>query len=175
MKSTTYPIIRANGSHVDALQQLSVTTFVHTFAASNTEEDMRLYLEESMQTHQLAAELADDQNLFYMVTIDQEYVAYGKAKIIENPKDLEGHKAMEIERLYVLAAYKQKGIGSFLLHFYTQLAKQAQCTMLFLGVWEHNAPAIAFYEAAGFTAYSSHIFKLGTDLQTDILMKKVIV
>lgn len=41
-----------------------------------------------------------------------------------------------------------------------------------LGVWEHNHRALRFYEKNGFIAFGTHIFQLGNDQQTDILMKK---
>ena len=41
---------------------------------------------------------------------------------------------------------------------------------LWLGVWEHNARAIRFYEKCGFRDAGSHPFLLGNDLQTDRIM-----
>jgi diamine N-acetyltransferase len=50
--------------------------------------------------------------------------------------------------------------------------QQQGCDTVWLGVWEHNPRAIAFYEKWGFEKFGAHDFLLGTDLQTDILMKK---
>jgi ribosomal protein S18 acetylase RimI-like enzyme len=40
-----------------------------------------------------------------------------------------------------------------------------------LGVWEENHRALAFYTKNGFIAFDKHIFRLGNDEQTDIMMK----
>jgi ribosomal protein S18 acetylase RimI-like enzyme len=45
---------------------------------------------------------------------------------------------------------------------------------VWLGVWEKNLRAISFYEKNGFIAFDQHIFQLGDDRQTDIMMKKLI-
>ena len=44
---------------------------------------------------------------------------------------------------------------------------------LWLGVWEHNPRARAFYRKWGFVEVGTHIFVLGSDPQTDILMQRV--
>ena len=50
-------------------------------------------------------------------------------------------------------------------------AREKQAHYVWLGVWEKNERAIAFYRKNGFVAFDTHIFKLGDDEQTDILMK----
>ena len=52
-----------------------------------------------------------------------------------------------------------------------KIAKESNLDYIWLGVWEHNFPAIKFYEKHGFKKFSTHIFKLGNDEQTDYLMK----
>ena len=52
-----------------------------------------------------------------------------------------------------------------------QIAKQKKVNYLWLGVWGKNPKAIGFYQRMGFVTYDKHIFKLGDDLQTDLLMK----
>jgi ribosomal protein S18 acetylase RimI-like enzyme len=43
---------------------------------------------------------------------------------------------------------------------------------VWLGVWEHNPRAIAFYKKYGFISVGEHPFPLGGDLQRDIVMAK---
>jgi ribosomal protein S18 acetylase RimI-like enzyme len=52
-----------------------------------------------------------------------------------------------------------------------ELAKKAAVNYVWLGVWEENKSAIKFYEKNGLKAFSKHIFMLGDDPQTDIMMK----
>ena len=51
------------------------------------------------------------------------------------------------------------------------IAKELQKKYIWLGVWEKNERALEFYKKNGFVAFDQHIFTLGTDVQTDILMK----
>jgi len=53
------------------------------------------------------------------------------------------------------------------------LAKELGMRYVWLGVWEENPRAIRFYAKNGFVAFDKHIFRLGDDEQTDILMKKM--
>jgi ribosomal protein S18 acetylase RimI-like enzyme len=43
---------------------------------------------------------------------------------------------------------------------------------LWLGVWERNARAVAFYRKYGFTRVGEHTFVLGSDTQTDWLLAR---
>lgn len=81
---------------------------------------------------------------------------------------------MEIERIYVLRTHHKKQIGTKLLNFAADIALNKKLHFIWLGVWEHNHRAIAFYERNGFNVFGSHDFVLGADVQTDLLMKKEI-
>lgn len=79
---------------------------------------------------------------------------------------------LEIERIYVRKKFKHQGIGTFLLDTAIKKAKEKQKTAIWLGVWEHNDAALAFYRKRGFTKYSEHVFYMGDDPQTDYLFIK---
>ncbi|MNF16430.1 Protease synthase and sporulation negative regulatory protein PAI 1 [compost metagenome] len=55
-----------------------------------------------------------------------------------------------------------------------EVAVQEQVLYIWLGVWEENKRALRFYEKNGFTVFDKHIFRLGNDEQTDLMMKKTI-
>jgi ribosomal protein S18 acetylase RimI-like enzyme len=52
-----------------------------------------------------------------------------------------------------------------------EIAQSHQMDFIWLGVWEKNEKAIQFYLKNGFEVFDKHIFKLGVDLQTDLLMR----
>ena len=79
---------------------------------------------------------------------------------------------MEIERLYVFKKFHDKKIGAALMQSCIDVALKQKCEIIWLGVWEHNAKAISFYEKWGFTKFGSHDFILGDDIQKDFLMMK---
>lgn len=50
-------------------------------------------------------------------------------------------------------------------------AKLNAASFIWLGVWEENRRAIAFYTKNDFVVFDKHVFTLGDDKQTDLLMK----
>lgn len=52
-----------------------------------------------------------------------------------------------------------------------EIAKQKRVAFIWLGVWEENLRAINFYKKNGFIKFDKHIFSLGQEEQTDIMMK----
>jgi ribosomal protein S18 acetylase RimI-like enzyme len=51
-------------------------------------------------------------------------------------------------------------------------ARAGGARTLWLGVWERNHRALAYYRKAGFTDIGAHEFYLGHDLQVDRLMSR---
>jgi diamine N-acetyltransferase len=160
-------------SHEDLamLQEIGRSTFYETFADSNSEENMTNYLAEGFSIEKLRSELNDENNKFYFGILDQEIVAYLKLNFGLAQTELQANNALEIERIYVLNAFQGKKIGQMLYEKAMQIAKKAKAEYIWLGVWEQNPKAIQFYKKNGFVEFDKHIFKLGDDLQTDIMMK----
>jgi diamine N-acetyltransferase len=160
-------------SHEDLaiLQEIGKSTFYETFAESNSEENMTNYLAEGFSLEKLRSELNDENTKFYFGILDQEIVAYLKLNFGLAQTELQANNALEIERIYVLNAFQGKKIGQMLYEKAIQIAKKAKAEYIWLGVWEQNPKAIQFYKKNGFVEFDKHIFKLGDDLQTDIMMK----
>ncbi len=157
-----------------SLQEISRLTFVETFTASNTAADMARYLDENVSTPQLAKELADPESVFFFALSGDTVVGYLKLNTGNAQTELKDQDGLEIERIYVLQAYHGRKIGQVLYEKSVQVALAQKRTYIWLGVWEHNTKAIGFYNKLGFVAFDQHIFRLGDDEQTDIMMKKVL-
>lgn len=156
---------------IDQLQRIGRLTFQETFSASNSEENMKNYLEEGFSEEKLTAELKDENSEFYFATLDDEVIGYLKLNFGESQTELKDNKALEIERIYVSKEFQGKSVGQLLYDQAIQIAKQKNSDYVWLGVWEENPRAIRFYKKNGFVAFDKHIFKLGDDGQTDIMMK----
>jgi len=159
---------------VTELQNISKQTFFETFASDNSEENMKDYLENTFSVEKLTAELNDTNSEFYFAELDGSSIGYLKVNEGASQTELKDKNALEIERIYVLKAYHGKKVGQILYDKAIELAKERKVKYLWLGVWEKNARAIRFYEKNGFITFDKHIFKLGNDSQTDIMMKLVI-
>lgn len=109
---------------------------------------MTKYLEEEFSIEKLTAEFKNSNTEFYFATLDDNIIGYLKVNFGQSQTALKDDKALEIERIYVLKDFHGKNVG----HLKIQRA-------------------INFYKKNGFEEFDKHIFKLGNDQQTDIMMK----
>jgi len=156
---------------IDQLQKIGRQTFQETFSEANSEENMKNYLGEGFSKEKLTAELNDKDSEFYFASLDNEIIGYLKLNFGESQTELKDNKALEIERIYVPKEFHGKSVGQLLYDKAIQIAKQKNAEYVWLGVWEENPRAISFYKKNGFVEFDKHIFKLGNDEQTDIMMK----
>ena len=159
-------------SDVDLLQQISIETFTDTFGKDNSPEHLAAYLRQAYAPEKLTEELKEKETDFLLESMDQEPAGYMKLNIGTSQSEEMDDHFLEIERIYVRKKFKHQGIGTFLLDTAIKKAKEKQKTAIWLGVWEHNDAALAFYRKRGFTKYSEHIFYMGDDPQTDDLFIK---
>lgn len=164
-------IRKVSQNDLDQLQAIGKQTFYETFAAGNTEENMKKYLDEGFAAAQLKAQLNDPNSEFYFATLHDTVIGYLKLNFGRSQTELQDDKALEIERIYVLKEFHGRKVGQLLYEKAMEIAKQKAAGYVWLGVWEENLRAISFYKKNGFVEFDKHIFKLGNDEQTDIMMK----
>lgn len=177
MPDTPIPveIRQATLSDLDALTELGARTFYETFSAQNDKEIMDRYLSENFNSTQIAKELADTQNQFFMAFSKGEPCGYVKLRRAgKTPDAIHGKKAIELQRIYVVGEYHSKKIGAELMRHCLELAFNDGFEVVWLSVWTENPKAIKFYERWGYTIMDNLIFDFGGDLQTDYLMAKTL-
>lgn len=156
------------------IQQIARETFAETFAQNNSESDMKMYLDESFSIDKITAELSNSESVFYIAFGNESVLGYMKLNTGSAQTEVQNTLALEIERIYVKAAYHGKKVGQLLYEKALEVAKEDKHPYLWLGVWEENLKAIAFYRKNGFVEFDKHVFMLGSDEQIDIMMKKEI-
>ena len=167
-------IRRANSDDATLLAELGAHTFQETFAADNTSEDMIAYVAANFSIAQQAGELAHPASTFLIAEVDGQAAGYAKLHAGEPPKEINGAKPIELVRLYVSSEWFGRGVGEALMRACLDEARSAGHETLWLGVWEKNARAQAFYNKWDFRAVGEHIFQLGSDAQRDILMERAL-
>ena len=167
----TITISSVSSNQIWDLQSISRETFYESFAAMNTPENMTRYLEEGFSIEKLSSELSNPNSAFYFAHLGEEILGYLKLNFGAAQTELQDPNAVEIERIYVRAAYQGRAVGQALYDHAISVARSRQAQFVWLGVWEKNNRAIRFYERNGFVAFGTHVFMLGDDAQTDILMK----
>ncbi|WP_367770975.1 GNAT family N-acetyltransferase [Flavobacterium sp. WC2421] len=171
---TLISIKKASLSDLDTLQKIGKQTFIETFEPVNTPENIANYLEQSFNTTQLTTELNNPDSQFYLAVLEQEVIGYLKINFGKAQTELINERALEIHRIYVLQQFHGKKVGQLFIDEVLKVVQQKPVEYIWLGVWEENHRAIAFYTKNGFTPFDKHIFTLGNDVQTDLLMKRQI-
>jgi GNAT superfamily N-acetyltransferase len=170
----TPELVIRHASTADAalLADLGARTFAETFAASNSPADMAAYLASAFGLKVQTAELAEPDSLFLIAECDGLAAGYAKLGAGVTPESVSGDHPIELVRLYVSQPWLGRGIGAALMQTCINEATQTGHHTIWLGVWEHNQRARAFYRQWDFHEVGKHIFQLGKDAQTDILMQR---
>jgi len=170
--NTPVPELRkANLSDLPELLALARTSFLQAFTAGNKPENVQAYLAEAFTVERLTHEMQEPASTFIVASLEGKLVGYTKLNLAEAQADVQDPASVEVARLYPLEEVWGTGLGQLLLDAAIAFAKQEGKTWLWLGVWEHNARAIRFYEKNGLRIFGSHPFPFGDEIQNDWLMR----
>ncbi len=164
-------IQKASIADLEIIRKISTETFTETFSEENTAENMANYIQENFNIEKIASELNNPESVFYLASLENESIGYMKLNFGEAQTEKQEGNNLEIQRIYVLQAFHGKRIGQLLLDETIKIAKQMAVNSVWLGVWEENHRALQFYSKNGFVEFDQHIFVLGDDVQTDLLMQ----
>ena len=158
-----------------ALAALGERTFRDTFAADNTPEDLAAHLAATYGPARQAEELADPRRTTLVAATDAgELIAFAQLLAGAAPPCVAGPAPIELLRFYVDRGWHGRGVAQALMAATLEAAAARGAETIWLGVWERNPRAIAFYRKWGFEDVGSHDFMLGSDRQTDrILVRPV--
>ena len=168
MELSTKPCSPAD---IEDLVRISRDTFTAAFAAQNDPEDFQHYLSTALSAETLLSELHNPHSHFFFVYFKDSLAGYFKCNEGEAQTDLKDPRAQELERIYVLPQYQKLGIGKYMVMEVIRQARQGGKDYIWLGVWEKNLGAIAFYESLGFEKFGRHPYYIGRDKQMDWLMR----
>ena len=167
-------VVPVKSEDLSLLREISIATFTQTFASQNSESNMLLYISGNLNEDTLRSEFANPHSLFYFAYVQNTLAGYLKLNLPHMTANPDKPQLMEIERIYVLSEFQGKAVGKHLLEFSKQVAVSHHLKGIWLGVWEHNLKALQFYKKNNFVQTDSHVFKLGDDEQTDIIMEFLI-
>lgn len=156
------------------LQEISYETFNETFKDQNSPENMKAYLESAFNLNQLEKELSNNSSEFFFVYFENEVAGYLKINTNDAQSEEMGDESLEIERIYIKNKFQKHGLGKYLLNQAIEMAMQRQKKNIWLGVWEKNENAIAFYQKMGFVQTGAHSFTMGNEEQKDFIMTKTL-
>lgn len=169
-------IRRALPADAGPLSRFAAACFRDAFGAGNTAGDMDRYVANAFSRSQQAAEITDPRGLVLLAEVPElagsaRLVGYAHLLDCDAPAEVAAAMSLELKRFYVARTWHGRGIAQTLMQATIEAAATRGARSLWLGVWEHNPRAVAFYGKYGFRRVGQHTFVLGGDAQTDWLME----
>lgn len=164
-------LVICNPKDVELLAKLSITTFRNAFEKDNNPDDFEDYIKKAFSIDTLRKEIQNPKSTFYFIYLEETIVGYLKVNADDAQSDIHDKNAIELERIYILNEFQGNKLGGWSLQKVLQLAKESDKKYVWLGVWEHNERAIIFYERFGFKKFGKHPYYIGSDKQTDWLLR----
>jgi GNAT superfamily N-acetyltransferase len=154
----------------DAVQlaEFGARTFYESFAADNTAEDMRRHLESAFSP-QLQLEEIRHPDIDTLIVSDESgrWAGFAQLRAGKVSEGVPAQGSIELWRFYVDKLWHGQGVAAALMNGAKQRARRRGATTMWLGVWERNARAQAFYRKHGFGPVGRQVFVVGSDPQTD--------
>ncbi|MBW2201382.1 MAG: GNAT family N-acetyltransferase [Deltaproteobacteria bacterium] len=172
MATSKLAIRQASHDEIETVAEIAARTFRDAFGPDNDPKDMEIYLASAFAPEQIATELADPDSRFLLAYVGAEVVGYAKLKAGEVPDCVRGPSPVELVRLYLDQRVLGKRYGAALIEACFKQARNSGYKTIWLGVWEYNERAQAFYRKWGFIEVGSHAFTVGNDVQTDLIMER---
>jgi diamine N-acetyltransferase len=167
-------IRRAQDDDAVALATLAASTFRDAFAESNSAADMQLHCETAYGQSIQLAEIRDVGRETWLAEVEGTLLAYVQLRLNACSDLIRDPRAVEIQRFYVDASRHGSGLAHELMTLMLKRAAVAGAATIWLGVWERNPKAIAFYRKWGFDVVGEHLFKLGHDPQRDLILQRAL-
>jgi diamine N-acetyltransferase len=168
-------VIRIRRAEEDDALELSVLaerTFRTAFAEMNTIANMQLHCETTYGHALQLAEIRESGRETWVAEAGAGLVAYVQLRFDATSPMISGERPVEIQRFYVDASHHGAGLAHQLMAHVVARAAAAGSTVLWLGVWERNPRALAFYRKWGFDVVADHVFTVGKDPQRDLVMRR---
>ncbi len=181
-------LIPVTEDELEELRELSIHTFTAAFGPQNNPRDFQNYLKEAFSREQLTEELQQAGTAFFFLqdtatttsktntTQPSKHIAsttlgYLKLNTGEAQSEPLGEEGMEVERIYIRDGHRGKGLGQWMIERTGEMARKEGKSFLWLGVWQENTRAVAFYQRMGFVIFGEHPYYIGSDRQMDWLMR----
>lgn len=175
-KQTPYfsmKIIHCTENHLDELIQVAKQSFIDAFEKQTDPDSFQDYVSKTFEPTAVLAELTHPQSIFFFLqTDDGETAGYLKLRWDRSEEFFPTEKAIELQRIYLLEKFWNKGFGKILLDFSESYSREQGFEWIYLIVWFQNHGAIKFYEREGWTIFGNKDFQFGNEIHHDFALKK---
>lgn len=160
-------IRRGTPDDAPELARFAARTFEETFGAANDPAHLAEHLATAYGPRQQERELRDPDCLTLLLETGDGLAGYAQVRRHQPPPCVGGPQPVELARFYVDRPWQGRGLAQRLMAAAATAAAELGGRTLWLGVWERNPRAIAFYTKSGFSDAGSTVFFVGPDRQTD--------
>lgn len=160
----------ARPSDAASLAAIAERTFRETFAADNSDENLDLHCARKFGADIQRAEIADPQLVTLLAEDAGELAGFAQLRLAHATACVRAIEPAELHRIYVAREWHGRGVAQELLRAIRAAAARAGSDCVWLGVWERNPRAIAFYRKCGFAVVGEQPFDLGRDRQRDLIL-----
>lgn len=159
---------------IELLTHLGRATFIESYAHLDDPVYFQKHLERNHTLEAIEKEFYTPRNHFFIARVDGQAVGFCKLVSDEHEQhpELNSHRCIELERMYVLKKFQGMHIGHALLGESLNFSARGNFEIIWLGVSIQNKCAIQIYEQWGFVYFDTHLFDLGGQMQTDWMMKR---
>jgi len=170
LSDTIFEIRRATEADVTALTDFGARTFRESFGKDNTAEDMEKHLNSAWRQDLQRAEVLDPSIDTLIAMSNGTLAGFAMVREQHAPPGVATLQPVELWRFYVDKPWQGRGLAQALMTAVEASARTRGGRELWLGVWERNERAQAFYRKCGFEKVGTQIFVVGSDPQTDHVM-----
>lgn len=156
--------------HLPQLETLARETFTRTFGHLYSAENLASHLNKTCTVPFFQKALLAGKRIL-VAREGRELVGYVKYGDLGLAVEHEEGDA-EIHRLYVADSHHRRGIGKLLIEAALADGRLRQAANIFLGVWENNVKAQAFYSRYGFEAVGEYTYYVGTHADREFIMRR---
>ena len=154
------------------LADLGARTFRETFETLCSPGDLVAFITATYSETIQRSELADPDRPGLVLELDGVPSGFVQLRLGHREPCVTANRPVELQRIYVLRAFHGGGFGEALMRASVELARAWGADALWLGVWEHNDRALAFYGRWGFCEAGDHVFRIGQQIDRDLILVK---
>ena len=163
-------IRQATVDDAETLALLAERIFRDTFVTPDNRSDLDLYCAENFGAEVQQQEILDSNVVTLLAEMEDQQIAFAQVRLHAPKASLSADRPSELRRLYVAKEWHGRGVAKDMMAHIISAVAQTGADHIWLGVWEHNPRAIAFYRKHGFDVVGEHVFHFGNDPQRDLIM-----
>lgn len=150
-----------------ALARFAAQAFTDTYRGLDDEQEIADYVAEHFPTDVVAGVIADPACTTLLAWLGNELAGYAVLRDKPAPDCVTGAAPLQLWRLYLGQRFIGQGLGAQLMAAVQAQARQRGARTLWLGVYDRNERAVAFYRRFGFAQAGTSEFLFGGRIYSD--------